>query len=94
MNTDIQHNQDKQRFEINQDGMTAYISYVLKDQRIEYKHTIVPDALGGQGMGTDLVKYALAYARVNHLKVIPSCSFVAHLMQKHEVYQDLLVASA
>jgi len=94
MNTDIKHNQDKQRFEINQDGMTAYISYVLNNHQINYNHTIVPDALGGQGMGTELVKYALAYARVNHLQVIPSCSFVAHLIQKHEVYQDLLVASS
>lgn len=86
----IKHNKQKQRFEIHLEGHVGYMSYVLNDGVIEYDHTIVPRELGGKGIGTELVKYGLAYARVDHLKVIPSCSFVAAFINKHDVYQDLL----
>jgi len=91
LNKHIQHNEKMHRFDIQLNGQTAYMSYRLSADLIEYDHTIVPPALGGQGLGTELVKYGLAYARVQHLKVIPSCPFVAALMKKHTVYQDLLV---
>lgn len=86
----IKHNNQEQRFEVHLEGHVGYMSYQLYEDRIEYDHTIVPKALGGRGIGTELVKYGLAYARVNHLHVIPTCSFVAAFINKHEVFQDLL----
>jgi len=88
----IQHNKQAQRFEVNLAGHIGYMSYVLNDESIEYNHTIVPKALGGKGIGSELVKYGLAYARVNHLQVIPTCSFVAAYIDKYPVFQDLLAA--
>lgn len=87
----IKHNQENQRFEVHLEGHVGFMSYVLSDGVIEYNHTIVPKELGGRGIGSELVKYGLAYARVNHLKVIPSCSFVEAFINKHGVFQDLLV---
>jgi predicted GNAT family acetyltransferase len=87
---EIQHKQDKQRFAVHLEGHVGYMSYVLHDGVIEYNHTIVPKELGGRGIGSELVKYGLAYARVNHLSVKPTCSFVAAFINKHDVYQDLL----
>ena len=74
------------------DGHIGYMSYVLSEGVIEYNHTIVPKALGGRGIGTELVKYGLAYARVKHLQVKPTCSFVAAFIEKNPVFQDLLRA--
>ncbi len=91
MNTGIKHNSAAQRFEVMVDGHVAYMSYLLDAQTINYNHTIVPPTLGGQGLGTELVKYGLAYARVNHLQVVPTCPFVAAVINKHAVYQDLLL---
>ncbi len=91
MNTAIKHHLDKKRFEVHIDGFVGYVEYEKSAAVIDYTHTIVPRELGGQGLGTELVKYALAYARVEHLKVIPTCSFVAALMDKHSIYQDLRV---
>ena len=91
MNTGIKHHPKKHRFEVHIDGHTGYIEYEKTATVIDYTHTIVPPELGGQGLGTELVKYALAYARVEHLKVIPTCSFVAAMMDKHAIYQDLKV---
>ncbi len=90
MNTAIKHNPDRNRFEVIIEGHTAYMSYVLSCDVINFNHTIVPDVLGGQGLGTELVKYGLAHARVKHLQVIPSCPFVAAVINKNPVYQDLL----
>lgn len=86
----IQNNQDRQRFEVSIDGHIGYMTYVFHENAIEYNHTIVPSTIGGRGVGSELVKYGLAFARVEHLQVIPSCPFVAAYMEKHEVYQDLL----
>ncbi len=93
MNPQIIHKPKDHRFVIQVENMVAYIEYEQSTNLIDLTHTIVPRELGGQGMGTQLVKYALAYARVKHLKVIPTCSFVAALMDKYVVYQDLRVVS-
>lgn len=81
---DITHNLAAQRFETTIEGHTAYLSYdKVDDTTLDYNHTIVPSELGGRGIGTQLVKYALDDAKAQGLKVIPSCSFVAHYLTKH-----------
>ena len=89
-NLDIIHNQSANRFETTIDGQTGYISYQDRDGKLVYDHTIVPQQLGGQGVGSTLVKHALDYAREHDKKVVPQCSFVASYISKHPEYQDLI----
>ena len=89
-NLDIVHDEPAKRFETSVDGHTGYISYQERDDKLFYDHTIVPQELGGRGVGSALVKYALNYARDNNKKVVPQCSFVASYIDKHPEYQDLL----
>lgn len=77
-------------FELRKDGHTAYLSYQDKGDTLIYDHTIVPTALGGQGIGSQLAKYALDYAREQGKKVVPSCSFIAHYVQKNPEYAELV----
>lgn len=87
----IIHNADVQRFETVIDGNTAYLSYeILDEQTLNYSHTIVPNTLGGRGIGSALVKFALDYAKQTSQKVVPSCSFVAVYINKNPQYQDLI----
>ena len=86
----IVHNEQGKRFETSIDGHTGYISYQDRGDKLVYDHTIVPDELGGRGVGSALVKYALNYARENDKKIVPQCSFVASYIDKHPEYQDLL----
>ncbi|WII95153.1 N-acetyltransferase [Moraxella haemolytica] len=88
--TNIIHDTDNHRFTTTIDGLTAFISYVDTGETLIFDHTIVPNALGGRGIGTALVKHALAYAQVQGKKIVPACSFVAHYVQKHPEYQSLL----
>ncbi|MBO6224735.1 MAG: N-acetyltransferase [Psychrobacter sp.] len=87
---EIIHNQSANRFETSIDNQTGYISYQERGDALVYDHTIVPQALGGRGIGSALVKQALDYARENDKKVIPQCSFVSAYISKHPEYQDLL----
>ena len=89
-NIDITHNEENSRFETTIDGQTGYISYQDQGNALIYDHTIVPQALGGRGVGSALDNYALNYARENDKKVIPQCSFVASYINKHAEYQDLV----
>lgn len=87
----ITHNTAAQRFETTIDGMTAYLSYqVAGDDTLIYDHTIVPSALGGRGIGSALTQFALDYAVEHSKKVVPTCSFVAHYINKHTQYQSVL----
>lgn len=86
----ISHNEQGKRFETTIDGQTGYISYQERGDKLVYDHTIVPQELGGRGVGSALVKEALNHARENNKKVVPQCSFVASYIDKHPDYQDLL----
>lgn len=89
-NIEINHNEQNKRFETTIDGQTGYISYAQRGDTLVYDHTIVPQALGGQGVGSALVKHALDYARAHDKKVVPQCSFVASYINKHPSYKDLV----
>lgn len=54
-------------------------------------HTFVSEELRGEGVGVDLVKQVVQYARDNELKVVPMCSFASSVMDKHTELQDVLV---
>ena len=87
---DIVHDEQAKRFETSINGHTGYISYQERDGKLVYDHTIVPQELGGRGVGSGLVKQALDYAREQDKKVVPQCSFVASYISKHPEYQDLV----
>lgn len=81
---------EKDRFEIESDGHTAYLEYKLKHGSLAILHTIVPSALQGGGIGAALVKAAFEYARKEQLKVIPTCYFARIWVERHPDYSDLL----
>ena len=85
----ITHNEAAKRFEAHIDGKIGYLSYQDLGQSLVFDHTIVPQALGGRGVGSALVKRGLDFARDEHKKVVPQCSFVASYMKKHPEYQAL-----
>lgn len=59
---------------------------------ITFVHTEVPSELEGRGVGGELVRSGLEYARSNALRVVPQCSFVASYLKRHPEYTDLVTA--
>lgn len=87
----VRDNADRKRFEIDLgDGSFAFADYNLLTGKIMFTHTEVPEAHGGKGLGTALIRAGLASARERGLKVIPICPFFAAYMQRHAEEQDLL----
>ena len=87
----VRDNPERHRFELDLgDGSLAIADYNLLSGKIMFTHTEVPPGHEGHGVGSTLIRAALASARERGLKVIPICTFFAAYMQKHEDVQDLL----
>jgi predicted GNAT family acetyltransferase len=86
----VRNNEAESRYELVVDGATAFAEYRLGDARITFTHTLVPETLGGRGVGSALVEGALKDVRTRGLKVVPACSFVRHYVETHQEAQDLL----
>ena len=87
----VRDNPEKHRFEIDLgDGSFAVAEYTLPAGKIMFTHTEVPPAREGQGLGSLLIRTALASARARGLEVIPVCPFFAAYIKRHPEEQDLL----
>jgi predicted GNAT family acetyltransferase len=88
--SDVRDNTERSRFEINVDGNIAFSGYLRTGDRLTIRHTEVPKALEGRGIGSALARGLLDLARTQKLKVKPLCPFVAGYIKKHPEYADLL----
>lgn len=82
----------KGKFYIGQDGkILAEILYSISTPgKMVIEHTEVDNALRGKNIGRELVGYAVAYARTNHLKIVPVCPFARSIINKTPEFRDIL----
>jgi predicted GNAT family acetyltransferase len=90
--SDVTRNEAEHRYEVAVEGQTAFAQYSLNGDIITFTHTIVPEEVEGQGIGSRLVSAALEDARKRDLKVVPMCSFVRGYIERHPEYQDMLAS--
>jgi predicted GNAT family acetyltransferase len=76
-------NPARARFELTRDGHTAELIYSVAGDRLVLRHTEVPKALGGQGIGGELVLAAVRRAEREGLTVVPSCPYARRWIEKH-----------
>jgi uncharacterized protein len=84
------HNEPAHRFEVHVDGETALLVYRRDGGTITLIHTGVPSGIGRHGIGTELVRASLEYAKREGLRVIPLCPFAASYVRNHPEYLDLV----
>jgi uncharacterized protein len=85
----VVHNRSKSRFELEVGGQLAVAEYRRAGDQMVFTHTEVPPQFRGRGLAERLVLFGLDAARQENLKVVPLCSYVAHVLQKHPEYRDL-----
>ncbi len=74
------------------DKTSARLEYSLKSEHLmTIDHTEVDENLKGEGVGYDLVEKAIAFARSNHMKVIPYCPFAKAIINKSPEFQDVII---
>jgi hypothetical protein len=84
------NNADQYRFEVESGSLLSKLEYRRGRTTIALVHTEVPEELQDQGIGSSLVRGALAHARENRLKVLPYCPFVAAYLSRHPEYDDIV----
>jgi predicted GNAT family acetyltransferase len=87
---EVIHDKQNQKFYVIVDDLESHLEYVKMNDMLDLNHTYVPYQLRGKGIAAKLVEAALEYARLNGIKIIPSCSYVAVYLQRHPEYEDLL----
>ncbi|HMU06696.1 MAG TPA: GNAT family N-acetyltransferase [Kaistella sp.] len=91
---EIKHtnNESKGVFELYYDGKKAgLMTYSWAgDDKFIIDHTEVDEEYGGKGLGKDLVKAGVEYAREKNVKVIPLCPFAKKVIAKTPEFQDVL----
>lgn len=82
----IEHYPEKGEFQTIVDGVKAHVSYISDGKMLDIRHTIVPEAIGGRGIASALVKAAYDYAVENHLTPVATCSYAVTWLQRHPEY--------
>ncbi|HEY2939971.1 MAG TPA: GNAT family N-acetyltransferase [Gaiellaceae bacterium] len=81
------------RFELRLGGrLIGLAAYRRRDGRIALTHTEVDESCEGRGCGSRLAAAALEAARREGLKVVPLCPFIAHYIDKHPEYEELVAS--
>ncbi len=90
----LRDNAARSRFELEIAGGPAFIRYRRVGPTLWLDHAEVPDALGGRGVGTRLVRGSLDLVRSRGERIVPRCPFIAWFVRGHPEYADLCVAGA
>ena len=81
-----------QRYEARFEGeLAGFIDYVVKSDRLVLIHTEVLPTHQGQGIGEQLVRFALDDARRRGLRVIVICHYVRAYVERHPETHDIVV---
>ena len=90
MSPAITHDTARQRYSLVIDGVEAYLTYERRQPGVRHiTHTIVPDAIGGRGIGKRLVTRIIEDIRAAGEKVTSSCWYASGVIDKTAEWADL-----
>jgi uncharacterized protein len=90
MAIDIRDNTAASRYEILEDGAVVGIAdYRLEGSVAVFPHTEIVASRRGEGLGAQLVKFALDDQRAAGHRVDARCWYVAEFLEEHPEYDDL-----
>jgi uncharacterized protein len=82
---------EQSRYELRLGGrLIGLAAYRRRKDRIAFTHTEVDPSCEGRGFGSKLAEAALDDARAKGLTVLPLCPFIAHYVDQHPEYEELL----
>ena len=78
------------RFELIENGETAFANYRHSGTLLIIPHVEAPLALRGKGTAGRLMEGIAAHARARGFKIEPLCSYAAIWFKRHPAYRDVL----
>ena len=91
--SEVKHDADAHEFYVETSEGRALLHYEREQDTLNFHHTFVPPALRGKGLAEKVVSAGFEYAEKNHMKVIPTCPYVARLVMKNLDWGKLVVRS-
>jgi predicted GNAT family acetyltransferase len=83
MAIEIEHQPDKERYEISVDGrLVGFTSYRIRREQVQFLETAVDEAHRGQGLAHRLVTEALADVHAQGKTPVGVCPFVAGVLRR------------
>jgi predicted GNAT family acetyltransferase len=92
---EVTRDDDAKRYTASVEGRVAALAeYIPTPELVVFTHTETDSAFEGQGVASQLVRWALDDVRGRGLRVLPVCPFVKAYIGKHlDEYGDLLYSS-
>jgi uncharacterized protein len=84
---------ESSRYELRLGGhLIGLAAYRRRNGRIVFTHTEVDESCAGRGFGSRLAAAVLDNARREDVEVVPLCPFIAHYIDRHPEYEQLLAS--
>lgn len=90
MTSAVTDNEAGQRFELTENGLTAFANYRRSGNTLTIPHVEAPPALRGKGTAARLMEGVVALARANGDTITPLCSYARAWFLRHPEHADLL----
>ena len=88
--TVVRDNKKLSRFELTEDGATAFANYRRDGTEVLVPHVEAPPVLRGKGTADRLMRGVVEIARAERLTIVPLCSYAAMWFRRHPDEQDVL----
>ncbi len=88
--TAVTDNLARSRYELTQDGLTAFADYSRRNGKVVIPHVEAPPELRGTGVAGRLMEGVVADVRAKGEKLVPLCPYAAAWMKRHPEHADLL----
>lgn len=90
MAIEMRNNREQSRYELLiDDSLIGIADYRVVGDVVVFPHTEIERSRRGNGLGEQLVRYALDDVRTTNRRVRPACSFVEEFLAAHPEYADL-----
>ena len=90
MASEFRNNHQQRRYELSiDDEVVGVADYDIEGDVVVFPHTEIERSRRGNGLGAQLVQYALDDVRATNRKVQPLCWYVAEFIEEHPEYADL-----
>ncbi len=87
----IKNNNKHNRFEYTNEGFTAFVQYIPRQNHLVIFEIEIPKFLESKGVAIELMKHVIDYAKKNKLKIFPMHSLMTKYMSNNPSTHDLLL---
>ena len=88
--SEVTDNQARSRYELVEQGHTAYADYRRDGGRLYIDYVLAPPPLRGTGAAGRLMEGVAQAAKADGLKIVPICGYAAAWLRRHRQHHDLL----